>query len=120
MNTERSATMSINEFMLENNIAIFVEVDVPGKSFNTYKSDIELEYYSLYEQLILYSDAESLAGTVEGQIMPLTWRQGNTRCVVCKINEEKLVFLFYDSEADPISNYDYSIELNNKVIKLMS
>ena len=55
--------MSINEFMLENNIAIFVEVDVPGKSFNTYKSDIELEYYSLYEQLILYSDAESLAGT---------------------------------------------------------
>lgn len=119
MNTERSAAMSINEFMLENNIAIFVEVDVPGKSFITYKSDIELEYYSLYEQLILYSDAENLAGTVEGQIMPRMWQQGNTRCVVCKINEEKLVFLFYDSEADPISNYDYAKELNNKVIELM-
>ncbi len=106
-----------DEFIEKNSIAILVKVDYRTKSFEIIKKDIGLESNELFEQLILYGNVDSLFESVKGQMMPRIWSQGKTKCVICKINEEQLVVIFYDTTMDVKDNYLFAKQLDIKIKK---
>ena len=83
--------MNVEEFMKKNNIAILVEVDLKNKKMDIKKTDIELESPDLFKQLIEYGNVESLIECVEGRLLPRIWAQGNTKCIISKASEEKII-----------------------------
>ncbi len=104
--------MNINDFIERNNIAIFAKADLKSKTFDIIKRDVELESYDLFQQLILFGNTDSLCESIDGQILPRIWTQGNTKCIVCKPNNEQLVALFYDNNMNATDNYFHAKELN--------
>lgn len=110
--------MRINDFLIKNHIAVFVEVDIRNKEFNIRKSDIKLESDDLFKQLIIFGNAENLIECVTGQLLPRIWTQGNSKCIVCKPNEEKIVALFYDTCLDAKNHYFYAKQIETQVFEL--
>ena len=111
--------MNLDEFIEENNIGIFVKADFRSKRYDIIKKDILLESYDLFEQLILYSNVDSLFESVNGQILPRIWSQGKTKCIICQISEEQLVALFYDTHMDVKDNYIFAKEIDMKLKELL-
>lgn len=110
--------MNINEFIENNAIAILAKADLRYKRFDIIKKDIELESYNLFEQLILFGSVENLFESVNGQILPRIWTQGNTKCVLCQPNDEQIVALFYDNYMDAKDNYLYAKQLDSLLKEL--
>ena len=109
------------EFMRENNIVIFVEIDLYNKFMGIERRyEEELESYSLFYEHIIYNilDNKNLKiyeEYLEGQLLPQIWGQGKTRCIYCKPNDNKIICLFYDFREEYGDNYFYAKELNNKI-----
>lgn len=104
--------MNIDEFIIKNDIAIFVIADLKNKKFDIMKMDIELESYDLFEQLILFSNTESLLESTLGQLLPRIWAQGNTKCIVSQPNDEQMIVLFYEKCMDAKEHYFYAKQLD--------
>lgn len=104
--------MEIDEFIRKNDIAIFVIVDLKSKRFDIKKMNVELESYDLFEQLILFSNADSLLDNISGQILPRIWTQGNTKCIISKPNDAQIIALFYEKYLDAKDNYFYAKQLD--------
>lgn len=104
--------MGIDEFIRENGIAIFVIVDLKSKRFDIKKMNVELESYDLFEQLILFSNADSLLDNISGQILPRIWTQGNTKCIISQPNGAQIIALFYEKHLDAKDNYFYAKQLD--------
>ena len=111
--------MNLDEFIEKNSIAILVKADYGTKRFEVIKEDIVLEANDLFEQLILYGNVDNLFESVKGQILPRIWSQGKTKCVICQINEEELVALFYDTSMDAKDNYLFAKQLDMKIKELL-
>ncbi len=110
--------MKVDEFIINNEIAIFVNVDLKNRRFDIRKMDIELESYDLFEQLVLYSNIETLKNNIAGQIMPRIWAQGNTKCIMSKPNEEQIIVIFYDKCLDAKDNYFYAKQIDMQLKEL--
>lgn len=110
--------MNLDEFIEKNGISIFVKTDIRTKRFEVIKTDIKLETYDLFEQLIFYNNVDDLFESVKGQMLPRIWSQGKTKCVICQINEEQLVVIFYDTTMDVKDNYLFAKQLEIKVREL--
>lgn len=70
-------------------------------------------------QNILFRDAETVFATgrsLEGQILPRSWSQGNVSCFVCKPNEKTVVGLFCSDQRNPVEKYHWSKQLNSDVV----
>lgn len=105
--------MTADEFMEANEIAIYAEADLPAGPFRIIKRGGELESYSLFEQLILFQNAESLEKCVEGQLLLLRiWTQGRTRCVLSMPDAHRIIALFYDSNTTAAENYRFALKLD--------
>lgn len=111
--------MKLDEFIDENGISVFVKADIRTKRFEVIKTDIKHETYNLFQQLILYNSVDNLFESVKGQILPRIWSQGKTKCVICQINEEELVALFYDTSMDAKDNYLLVKQLDMKIKELL-
>ena len=104
--------MSISDFIEKNDIAILAKVDLINRRFEIIKKDVEIESYDLFEQLILFNSVENLLKSLNGQLLPRIWTQGNTKCVICQPNDEQIVALFYDKCMDAKENYFYAKQLD--------
>lgn len=111
--------MNINKFMKENSIAIWVEVDLKEKIFFIRKNNIPLTSYVLFEQLILFKNVDDLLKCISGELMPRIWMQGNTKCMLSKSNDEKMVAIFYDNCMDAKENYFFVQKLNLQIKDLI-
>lgn len=107
--------MNLDEFIEKNSIAILVKANYRTKRFDVIKKDIVLEANDLFEQLIFYNNVDNLFESVKGQMLPRIWSQGKTKCVICQINEEQLVVIFYDTTMDVKDNYLFAKQLEIKV-----
>lgn len=110
--------MDISDFIEKNDIAILVKADLRNPRFEIIKKDIELEAYDLFEQLILFNSVENLADSIDGQLLPRIWAQGNTKCVICQPNDEQIVVLFYNKCMDAKDNYFYAKQLDLQLKEL--
>lgn len=110
--------MDISDFIEKNDIAILVKADLKNRRFDIIKQDVELETYDLFEQLILFNSVENLVDSINGQLLPRIWTQGNTKCVICQPNDEQIVALFYDKCMDVKDNYFYAKQLDLQLKEL--
>jgi hypothetical protein len=104
--------MNLNEFIEKNGIAIVAKANLQEKSFDIIKKDLELESYDLFEQLILSGSVDNLIESIEGQILPRIWTQGNTRCVVCQPAPNQIMALFYNSSLNVKDEYYHAKEID--------
>lgn len=110
--------MKIDDFVIKNKIAIFVNADLKNGRFDIRKMDIELESYDLFGQLVLFSNTEALNENISGQLLPRIWTQGNTKCIVSKPSEEQIVAIFYDNCLDAKDNYFLAKKLDLQLKEL--
>ncbi len=109
------------EFMKDNNIAIFVEIDLQNNTMDIKKRyEEELENYDIFYQYIIYNildnkDLKIYDEYLEGQLLPRRGSQGKTNCLYCKPSNNKIICLFYDFERDYREEYYYAEELNKKI-----
>lgn len=113
--------MTIKEFIDNNGIAVFVEGDVRKNIFNITNTAISLESRVLFEQLILNNTPKSLWKYISKQkLLPRMWQQGNTKCVMCRSDKEKLIFaLFYDSEQDVEKDWHFAQKLDSELKEII-
>lgn len=112
--------MNIDRFIKENNIALFVEGDLKKNKFNIINTEIPLESYVLYEQLILNSTPENLSKYLSGQLLPRIWKQGNVKCILCKPDPERIFALFCNKQSnDPKEEYLHAKELDLKLKEII-
>lgn len=110
--------MDISDFIEKNDIAILAKADLRNRRFDIIKKDVEVEAYDLFEQLILFNSVENLVDSINGQLLPRIWTQGNTKCVICQPNDEQIVVLFYDKCMDAKDNYFYAKQLDLQLKEL--
>lgn len=103
--------INVKEFMQNNNIIILAEIDVKDNMFHIHKINKELKSYDLFEQIILFSNVDNLLQSTTGQLLPRIWTQGDSKCVICRPNEEKIVCVFYDTQMDAKDHYFYAKRL---------
>ena len=113
--------MTIKEFIDNNGIAVFVEGNVRKNSFNITNSAIPLESRVLFEQLILNNTPKSLWKYMSKQkLLPRMWQQGNTKCVMCRSDKEKLIFaLFYDSAQGAEEDWRFAQKLDSELKEII-
>lgn len=105
------------EFMKNNNIVIFVEIDLLNNTIDIKRRyEEKLESYDIFYQHIVYNeDVKVYKEFLEGQLLPRRSTQGKTNCLYCKPSNNKIICLFYDFEGDYRKEYFYAEELNNKI-----
>lgn len=72
----------------------------------------------MFEQLILFSSVDNLVESLNGQLLPRIWTQGNTKCVICQPSDEQIVALFFDKCMNAKDNYFYSKQLDLQLKEL--
>lgn len=95
----------IEQFIVENHIAIYVDADLENGKFIIKRMDIPLESENLFKQLLLFNNIENLQEYVSGQWMPKFWTQGNTKCIMCQPNDAHILVLFFENCLDVRENY---------------
>ena len=110
--------MNLNEFIEKNDIAIVAKANLQEKTFEIIKRDLELESYDLFEQLIVFGSVDNLMESIEGQILPRTWTQGNTRCIVCQPTPNQIMALFYNSSLNVKDEYYHAKEMDTLLKQL--
>ena len=71
----------------------------------------------------LFRDADTVFATgrsIEGQILPRTWSQGDISCFLCKVNEKTIVGLFCSDRLGPVEKYHWSKQLNSQILSVFS
>ena len=101
-------------FMRENGIAAFAEADRSAGVIRVEKIE-SLEYWSLFQELVLCSDTDRLYESVGTAFPYRIWAQGNTGCLVSRITENLATALFFDSELRGIAHVEWVQELDKKV-----
>lgn len=102
------------QFMRENGIAAFAEADRATGVIRVEKIG-SLKYWSLFQELILYSDAARLYESTGSSFPFRIWRQGDMGCLVSQITENLATALFYESKLDVKAQIDWVKELDKKV-----
>ena len=102
------------QFMRENGIAAFAEADRATGVIRVEKIG-SLKYWSLFQELILYSDAARLYESTGSSFPFRIWRQGDTGCLVSQITENLATALFYETKLDVKAQIDWVKELDKKV-----
>ena len=101
-------------FMRENGIAAFAEADRATGVIRVEKIG-SLEYWSLFQELVLYSDADRLYESVGTAFPYRIWAQGDTGCLISQITENLATALFFNSELSGKAQIDWIEELDKKV-----
>ncbi len=69
----------------------------------------------------LFGDAQTISSlneSLDGQLMPTIWSQGNMSCIVCKPDEERIIGAFTTEERSVVDKYKWSKELNQDILSL--
>ena len=81
-------------FMKENGIAVFAEADRTTGAVHIEKLG-DLESWDLFQQLVLYSDVETLCDSTRSHFPFQVWGQGGTGCLLSWLDGGKAVALFF-------------------------
>lgn len=85
----------IFDFMKENDIAVFVEADRATGAVHIEKLG-SLKSWDLFQQLVLYSDVETLCDSTRSEFPFQVWGQGDTGGLISWLDEGKAIALFFD------------------------
>lgn len=78
-----------------------------------------LEHKGLFDNLFGSEEAIiRLNMSIQGQILPQSWKQGNIKCIVSKPEEDILIGLIYIEFRDAIEAYQVSKQIDAGIGKL--
>lgn len=99
MNTAEGLQMrqKILEFMRENDIAVCAETDRTTGTVHIEKLG-NLESWDLFQQLVLYSDTDTLCDSTRSQFPFQVLGQGDTGCLLSWLDGGKAAALFFDCQ----------------------
>ena len=106
--------MIIESFFKDNNIGILVHGNAHTKQFAIIRTGVPIESECLFEQLIANSSYDAINEYLEGALLPRIWSQGNSKCIITKINNE-IIALFYDSQLKSKEHYMWAKDLSQKL-----
>ena len=101
-------------FMKENGIAVFAEADRAAGAVHIEKLG-DLESWDLFQQLVLYSDVETLCDSTRSHFPFQVWGQGGTGCLLSWLDDGRAVALFFDSQLSGAAFMEWIEELDRKV-----
>ena len=101
-------------FMKENGIAIFAEADRTTGAVHIEKLD-DLESWDLFQQLVLYSDVETLCDSTDRPFPFQVWGQGGTGCLISWLDDGRAAAVFFDSGLSGPAFTKWVRELDQKV-----
>jgi hypothetical protein len=113
-------TKEFEAFAEKYNILFAVIVDLEKEVDYTFGSKDTLTYEGLYNSL--FGDMEiikKLNDSLEGQLMPQSWKQGELKCLVVKPNEKILAGLFFNDTKNAMESYKLGKQMNNELIELL-
>jgi hypothetical protein len=109
-------TSKISELMKNNNILYSVIANIDNGQVETLGNKDKLKYVDLINTLFGDEDSiKALNASLEGQLMPRTWGQGEVSCIVCKPTSNTLVGLCYHENREPIESYRFSKDINKQI-----
>lgn len=103
--------------MRENGIAVFVEADGKTGAIRMEKLG-DLENWDLFQQLVLYSDADTLCDSSGRRFPYQVWGQGGTGCLLSWLSDGRAAALFFDSQLSGKAQIDWVQALDKKVRSL--
>ena len=101
-------------FMKENGIAAFAEADQTTGAIHIEKLG-DLESWDLFQQLVLYSDVETLCDSTRSHFPFQVWVQGGTGCLLSWLDDGRAIALFFDSQLSGPAFTEWVRELDQKV-----
>lgn len=108
---------NILAFMKEKGISTFAAADRTTGVVHIDKLG-DLESYDLFQQLVLYSDADTLCDSTGSQFPFRLWGQGGTNCLISWLDGGKAAALFFDSELSGAALTKWVSELDQRVRRL--
>lgn len=109
-------TSKIKELMDNNNILFSVIANLDNDQVKMLGHKEKLNRIDLVNSL--FGDKNSIKAlndSLEGQLMPRIWGQGEVSCIVCKPVNNILVGLFFHDTREPIETYRFSKEMNKQI-----
>ena len=106
----------ITRIMSEHQLIYAIVTDLDSGRVDTFGDKTKLKYKGLVQTL--FGDGDSIRDlntSLEGQMMPRTWGQGEDACVVCKPAESIIVGLFYHEQRELAEAYHFSQELDAQI-----
>ncbi len=104
----------ILEFMQENDIAVFAEADRTTGAVHIEKLG-NLESWDLFQQLVLYSDTDTLCDNTRSQFPFQVLGQGDTGCLLSWLDDGRAAALFFDCKLAGAAFTKWVRELDQKV-----
>ncbi len=104
----------ILEFMRENGIAVLAVADRETGAVHIEKLG-NLESWDLFQQLVLYSDTDTLCDSTRSQFPFQVFGQGDTGCLLSWLDGGKAVALFFDCKLAGAAFTKWVRELDQKV-----
>lgn len=112
-------TKKIEDFILKNNILFAVIFDLEKRVNYTLGDKSTFTYDGLYDSL--FGDEENilrLNESLEGRIIPHSWKQGELKCLVVKPNDNIIMGLFYNDHQNAIESYKTGKRISNEMIEI--
>ena len=106
----------LNEIMRDNDIILVLIANLKKGSIDELGDKYKLEYTGLLDTL--FGDIErvqALNQSLENQILPQSWNQGNVKCLVCKPKDDIVIGMFFHEHRDTVQSYRFCKMLNEIV-----
>lgn len=106
----------LKNIIKENEISYCVVANLNTNLIDKIGDVSELDYKDLVEQLFgNIQQIKTLNDSLEGQLLPRSWKQGNIRCLVCKPKDSIIIGLFYNESR----SFMESIHFGDNVTKII-
>ncbi len=106
----------ITRIMSEHQLIYVIVADLDSGKADNFGDKAKLKYQGLVQTL--FGDGDSirdLNASLEGQMVPRSWRQGEVACILSKPVESTIVGLFYHEHRKPAESYCFSNELGAQI-----
>jgi hypothetical protein len=88
------------------------EIKILGEMNNLKEKDLPKQLFGDLDAI------NNLNNSLIGQEMPVTWKQGEVKGIVCKPKEDVIIGLFYNEHRSLFDSIDFCNEINAKLLKI--
>ena len=106
--------MTLSEFMEAFSIAILCIVDENETIHTIHSQHNTIESKTLYEQIVIYGNPQSIIAQTEGQLLPRMIEQGSSQCTIMK-KADLVLCAFYDCFLSPMEKIQYAMKMNGEL-----
>jgi hypothetical protein len=111
--------LDFDGFLSDNDIPFAIVANVSMGEIQSFGDSLAISNTDLVNNL--FADAECITAmqrSLQGQMLPRIWRQGQVSCVVCKPTDGIIVGFFCKDEREPVERYRWAKQLCVNAVSL--